>query len=51
MSNRISIYFLLKMYLVENMTDIGGLCCALNYNKELTVDSCIYHLFLIAYTF
>ena len=32
-------------------TDIVGLCCALNYNKELTVDSCIYRLFLIAYTF
>ena len=34
------------MYLVERMTDIVELCCALNYNKELTVDSLIitWHL-------
>ena len=31
------------------MIDIVRLCCALNYNKELTVDDCIYRLFLTAY--
>ena len=29
------------MYLVEMMTNVAELCYALNYDKELTIDSCI----------
>ena len=42
---------LLKMYLEEIMTNIVGLCCAINHEKGLTIDSCIYRLFLTDYKF
>ena len=34
------VFFVISHEFGRRMTDLVGLCCALNYNKELTVDSC-----------